>query len=281
VQPRGVGDRPARDPEGAELDAVARALVVVGEHAVGGAERGRAGGDVEPLGRGVAVEGLKHRLARGQQAAEPHGLAHGLGVLELVADHHLVHHRVDPAGVDGRQRPLADLRQVLARAVGVEQLDLAAHGARRLEGVVARGELGTQQRLVGEAVHEPQVLVGRDVPQVPRERAHDRVDLALELLVVEVRDDREGAFAGGGEGVDEGLGHRERDLGHLIAADRYGAVGLPPLPRRQGPGWRESGHRATLLSCTRTLSLRVRAAGAPSTARRRSGAGWRSSPSRS
>ena len=57
--------------------------------------------------------------------------------------------------------------EVLARAVGVEQLDLAAHGARRLEGVVARGELGVQQRLAGEAVHEPEVLVGRDVRRGP------------------------------------------------------------------------------------------------------------------
>jgi hypothetical protein len=129
-------------------------------------------------------------------------------VLELVADDHLVDHGVDPAGVDGSQRPVAHLGEVLARAAGVEQLDLAADRARRLEGVVARRELGAQERLAGEAVHEPEVLVGRDVPQVPRERAHDRVDLALELPVVEMRNDREGAFAGRGEGFDEGFGHR-------------------------------------------------------------------------
>src|SRR6266487_611002 len=35
VQPRRVGDWPARDAEGADVDVVARALVVVGEHAVG------------------------------------------------------------------------------------------------------------------------------------------------------------------------------------------------------------------------------------------------------
>src|SRR4051794_765594 len=58
VQPRRVGDRPAGDAEGADLDAVARALVVVGEDVLRGPERGRAGRDVEPLGRRVAVEGL-------------------------------------------------------------------------------------------------------------------------------------------------------------------------------------------------------------------------------
>src|SRR4051812_40400310 len=43
AQPGRVGDRPARDAEAAELHAVARALVVVGEDVVGGAEHGRAG----------------------------------------------------------------------------------------------------------------------------------------------------------------------------------------------------------------------------------------------
>ena len=190
VQPRRVGDRPARDAEGAELDAVAGALVVVGEDAVGGAERDGPGGDVEPLGRRVAVEGRKRRVARGQQPAQAHRLAHGLGVLELVAHDHLVH---APGRRRGRRcTPSVRSRtvgEVPARALGVEQLDLAAHGARRLERVVARGELGVQQRLAGEAVHEPEVLVGGDVPQVPRQRAHDRVDLALELPVIEVRDD--------------------------------------------------------------------------------------------
>ena len=51
--------------------------------------------------------------------------------------------------------------------------------------------------------------------------------------VVEMRDERERALAGGGEGFDEGVGHRERNLSHLIAADRYADVGLPPLLRRQ------------------------------------------------
>ena len=154
-------------------------------------------------------------------------------MLELVADDHLVHDGVDAAGVDRGQRALAHGGEVLARSVRVEQLDLAAHRPRRLEGVIARGELGVQQRLAGEAMHEPEILVGRDVGQVPHQRAHERVDLALELGVVEMRDDREGAFAGGGEGVDEGVGHRGKNLSQLIAADRYGDVGLPPLSRRQ------------------------------------------------
>ena len=66
-----------------------------------------------------------------------------------------------------------------------------AHGARRLEGVVAGGEVGPQERLAGEAVHEPEVLVGGDVAEVPDERAHDRIDLRLEVGVAEVGDELE------------------------------------------------------------------------------------------
>ena len=47
--------------------------------------------------------------------------------------------------------------------------------------------------------------------EIPHERAHDRIDLALELLVVEMRDDREGAFAGGGESVENRDGHLRQE----------------------------------------------------------------------
>ena len=92
--------------------------------------------------------------------------------------------------------PLAHVRQVLARAAGVEQLDLAAHRARRLERVVDGRELGVQQVAAGVAVHRPQILVGGDVGEVPGERAHQRIDLALERVVVEVGDEGEGPIAG-------------------------------------------------------------------------------------
>ena len=77
----------------------------------------------------------------------------------------------------------------------VEQLDLAADRPGRLEGVVDRGELRAQERLAREAVHEPQVLVGRDVGEVPHEWAHDRVDLTLQLSGGQVADQVERAAA--------------------------------------------------------------------------------------
>ena len=71
-----------------------------------------------------------------------------------------------------------------------------AHGARRLEGVVQLGELGMQQRLAGVTVHEPQVLVGGDVAEVPYERAHQLGVGALEVRVADRRDERERPLAG-------------------------------------------------------------------------------------
>ena len=83
----------------------------------------------------------------------------------------------------------------LLRELGVEQLDVTARRARRLEGVVGGGQIGAQERLVGVAMHEPEVLVGGDVGEVPHERAHQRVDLALEVGVADRCRERERALA--------------------------------------------------------------------------------------
>ena len=106
-------------------------------------------------------------------------------MLLLVLQHELVQHGVHAVRGRAREHALADRREVLARAGGVQQLDLAAHGARRLERVVGRGEVGAQQRLAGVAMHEPEVLVGGDVGEIPDERAHQRVDLALEVAIAD------------------------------------------------------------------------------------------------
>ena len=50
------------------------------------------------------------------------------------------------------------LAQVLAGAGGIEQLDVAAHRAGGLEGVVRGGELGMEERAARVPVDEPQVL---------------------------------------------------------------------------------------------------------------------------
>ncbi len=60
----------------------------------------------------------------------------------------------------------------------------------RLEGVVESREVRAQQLVLAETMGEPQILVGGDVAEIPRQRAHDlRVD-ALELSVREVLDQR-------------------------------------------------------------------------------------------
>ncbi len=94
AHPARGADGPARDLERLKRDRVARALVVVGEPARGGAHRERARGDLQPLlllGRERRLRRDRRRLARGQQAGERQRLAHRLGVLQLVADHHLAH----------------------------------------------------------------------------------------------------------------------------------------------------------------------------------------------
>ena len=116
-------------------------------------------------------------------------------MLELVAHHHLAQHAVAGARtLDHRRAAGADGRQVLARGGRVEQLDFAAHGARRLERVVDGGEVGAQQLLAAVAVADPQVLVGGDVREIPHQRAHDRRELLLEPLVREVGDEPERAL---------------------------------------------------------------------------------------
>ncbi len=122
-----------------------------------------------------------------------------------MAQHHLAEHAVaDPALGEHVGGARADRRHVLPGVVRCERLDLAAHGARRLERVVQRGELGAQQLEAAVAVGEPQVLVGGDVAEVPHQRAHDRRVHALELLVVERRDQRQRSLARGA--------HREQHL---------------------------------------------------------------------
>ena len=108
-----------------------------------------------------------------------------------MAQDELAQDAVADAGREQRgEDALADVVQVGAGRRRVQLLDLAAHRAGSLEGVVELGELGAQQRQPGVAVGQPQILVGGDVREVPDERAHDRRVGALERRVVEVRDER-------------------------------------------------------------------------------------------
>ncbi len=153
---------------------------------------------------------MQARRRAGGQAAEEHRLAHRLGVLELVAQHHLV--QLPRAGPrEHVERAVADPVEIRQRPRPVEQLDLGAHGARGLERVVGRGQVGVQQGLAGQAVDAPEVLVCGDVAQVPDERAHDRVQRAVDDLVVEAGDERQGAVAHGAQALGEVGGHRRDD----------------------------------------------------------------------
>ena len=189
-----VGDRGAADAEARQVDQVARALVVEREAVIVGAHRELARRDLDRVearaGRRAPRRGRRLEPGRGAQAGELDRLQHRLRVLELVLEHHLV----DVGGaeaVEDRERSLAHLGQVVERLGAVEQRQVAAHGARRLERVVHRGQLGVQQRLTAVAVDEPQVLVGGDVGEIPDERAHQRRVRGLDVRVGERRDQLE------------------------------------------------------------------------------------------
>ena len=76
---------------------------------------------------------------------------------------------------------------------------VAAVGARGLGGVVDLGQVGPQQLEPAGPVAEPEVLEGRDVAEVPDQRAHQRVVHAVEILVGDRLDQRQRALAGLGE----------------------------------------------------------------------------------
>ena len=116
-------------------------------------------------------------------------------MLELVAHDQLAQHAVTDAALGDHLRGArADGVHVLQRVGGAERLDLPAHGARRLERVVQVGEVSSQQLAATVAMAQPQVLIGGDVGEIPHQRAHDRRVNALELLVVELRHERQRAL---------------------------------------------------------------------------------------
>jgi hypothetical protein len=137
-------------------------------------------------------------------------------VLELVAQHELdeLGSRAPHAAGEHLLRARADLLEVAAGAGRVEQRERAAYRARRLEGVVERGELGVQELPAADAVADPQVLVGRDVREVPDQRGHERIDHALEVARREVGDQgqrrraRRRQVPGGRPGSDGGVAGR-------------------------------------------------------------------------
>ena len=171
---------------------MARALVVVGEVAVGGAH-------VESAGR-------RSRLQPGCSAAVHAAAARRPGSSPAIASVWRIVSQcwsswrstisqidavADALAREQLARALAHCLHVCARLGGPERADLSAHRARRLEGVIDARQLGAQQLAAAEAVRDPEVLVGGDVSEVPRERAHDRRVHARELLLAAARRERE------------------------------------------------------------------------------------------
>jgi hypothetical protein len=199
-----TGHREAVDREAWQLDRVARPLVVVGAGAVVGAEPERAAADHHPLGivhrprqRRQAAAGRRGvGLAAGAGAAKVERLEHGLLVLRLVLDDHPVDVAV------GEQRPFgpelhaaqhlehlgADVGQVGPRLGALEDRQVSAHPAGVVEGVVDAVEVQVVGRAAGDLAQQPQLLEVADVADIPDQRAHDPVVLAVHGVVVQRRD---------------------------------------------------------------------------------------------
>ncbi len=154
-------------------------------------------------GRSAGARFLAERRVEPVEVRERERLQHRLDVLLLVLQDQLVEHGVDAVPGSRGEHALADGGEVVARTGGVEQLDLAADRSRRLKGVVCCREVLAQQRLATVPVREPQILVGGDVGEVPGERAHQRVELALEVGVADRRGERERALASHLEGFKQ------------------------------------------------------------------------------
>ena len=130
------------------------------------------------------------RPGRGRQPGELDRLQHRLVVLVLVAQHHLVDRRRGRSRSSDRQRALADVGEVVERLGAVEQRQVAADGARRLERVVHRGELGMQQRHAAVAVARATGPRRRRCARDPTRAGSSAGECAVSIVVVgERRDD--------------------------------------------------------------------------------------------
>ncbi len=109
------------------------------------------------------------------ELGELNRLQHRLPVLKLVPEHHLVEDAItDALLLDHLQRAGADLLEILPGLVRAQIGKIAAVRPRGLKCVVDLGEILTQQGPSAEAVDQPQVLEGRDVPEIPDQWAHQR-----------------------------------------------------------------------------------------------------------
>ena len=75
-------------------------------------------------------------------------------------------------------------------------LDVAAHRARRLEGVVDVEQIRVHRILAGDANADPELLERRDVRQIPGQRAHEVIVDAVDVGLGDRLDEPESPFPG-------------------------------------------------------------------------------------
>ena len=160
---------------------------------------GRTSTQPPAAGRG---RGRARRRRRHVRAGREHlqGLEHRLGVLRLVLHHHLEREavpreRVGVVAQVGRrqhiERPLPHVAEEGVGLAGRQQRRGAPVPPGRLGGVVELIELRVEGGPSSDAPHQPQLLVRRDVTEVPDGWAQQRAGLAGQVLVRERPEDPE------------------------------------------------------------------------------------------
>jgi hypothetical protein len=164
------------------------------------------------VGEGVALEadlrpprghGDASRRRRAARPRTPRGVHAGLGqlqrlqhrlvVLVLVLEQHLDDERRD--GVEASEHALPHGAHVGDRLGAAQVGEIGSLRARGLGRVVDLGEVGAQQLEAGLAAN-PEVLERGDVAEVPDQRTHQRVVLAVEVGLGYRLDQGERASAG-------------------------------------------------------------------------------------
>ena len=231
AQERRVGDRGEADPEGRQLDPVARALVVVGEAGCGSADLERRRRARRPARVRCArrrAGGTARRSDGSKQSSRASASVWSIVSLCWCSWRTTSSCRSPSPGAEalgGRQRALAYLGEVFPRLVRPEEGQVAAPGPRGLEGVVDLGQVAPDHGLAAEAVDEPEVLEGGDVPEVPDERAHQLRVHSLEVAVGDRGDQRKRSLPclGQRSGQRLGLGGGDGGDGHRRAGSLPGA----------------------------------------------------------
>ena len=202
---RGIGHRGSIEQEGGQLDPVPGPLVVIREPNVGRADLVRSPSTStisgpSSTGSAAGSRSISHRLIGLDHLQE---LEHGLVVLILVGEQHLVDEPVRQQPVLGveldlaqhLEGALADLVHVRADLIGTKDGQLASDLAGLLDRVVELAEVSAQWLASADTPDQPELLEVPDVAEVPDQRAQDRVVDPIELLVGERLDQLEGVAA--------------------------------------------------------------------------------------